>query len=139
MKLGALIARTERRLRAARLHYGHGTGNPHDEAAWLVLRGLGLPFDAPLEREADAGRVEGLIRERIEKRIPAAYLLKEAWLDGVRTVINDRLLHPRTAVGIDTDGNRLLFLVIEWLVYERDGARRVLNGLRSRTRRVRPA
>jgi hypothetical protein len=24
----------------------------------------------------------------------------------------------------------LLFLVIEWLVYERDGARRVLNGLR---------
>ena len=34
-------------------------------------------------------------------------------LDGVRTVINDRLLHPRTAVGIDTDGNRLLFLVID--------------------------
>ena len=34
-------------------------------------------------------------------------------LDGVRTVINDRLLHPRTAVGIDTDGNKLLFLVID--------------------------
>ena len=34
-------------------------------------------------------------------------------LDGVRTVINDRLLHPRTAVGIDTDGHRLLFLVID--------------------------
>ncbi len=24
----------------------------------------------------------------------------------------------------------LLFLVIEWLVYERDGARRILNGVR---------
>lgn len=34
-------------------------------------------------------------------------------LDGVRTVINDRLLHPRTAVGIDTDGLKLLFLVID--------------------------
>lgn len=34
-------------------------------------------------------------------------------LDGVRTVINDRLMHPRTAVGIDTDGRRLLFLVID--------------------------
>ena len=27
-------------------------------------------------------------------------------LDGVRTVVNDRLLHPRTAVGIDTDGQQ---------------------------------
>jgi hypothetical protein len=34
-------------------------------------------------------------------------------LDGVRTVINDRLLHPRTAVGIDADANKLLFLVID--------------------------
>ncbi len=34
-------------------------------------------------------------------------------LNGVRTVVNDRLLHPRTAVGIDTDGNKLLFLVID--------------------------
>ena len=34
-------------------------------------------------------------------------------LDGVRTVVNDRLMHPRTAVGIDTDTNRLLFLVID--------------------------
>jgi hypothetical protein len=34
-------------------------------------------------------------------------------LDGVRTVVNDRLMHPRTAVGIDTDGNKLLFLVID--------------------------
>jgi hypothetical protein len=34
-------------------------------------------------------------------------------LDGVRTVINDRLMHPRTAVGIDADTNRLLFLVVD--------------------------
>jgi len=33
----------------------------------------------------------------------------------------------------------LLFLVVEWLVYERDGARRVLNGIRGRARRLRPA
>ncbi len=34
-------------------------------------------------------------------------------LNGVRTVINDQLLHPRTSVGIDVDGRRLLFLVID--------------------------
>ena len=31
----------------------------------------------------------------------------------------------------------LLFLIIEWLVYERDGARRVVNSLRGSTRRLR--
>lgn len=34
-------------------------------------------------------------------------------LDGVQTVVNDRLMHPRTALGIDVDTNRLLFLVID--------------------------
>jgi ribosomal protein L3 glutamine methyltransferase len=48
LTLAELIRRTEKRLRAARVHYGHGTDNPHDEAAFLVLRGLGLPFDADL-------------------------------------------------------------------------------------------
>ena len=34
-------------------------------------------------------------------------------LNGVQTVVNDQLMHPRTAVGIDVDLNRLLFLVID--------------------------
>lgn len=34
-------------------------------------------------------------------------------LNGVRTVVDDRLMHPRTSVGIDVDGRRLLFLVID--------------------------
>jgi len=33
----------------------------------------------------------------------------------------------------------LFFLVVEWLVYERDGARRLFKGLRQGVRRVRPA
>lgn len=98
MRLAELIRRTERRLRAARLFYGHGTDNPRDEAAFLVLRGLNLPFDAPLEREADPAAVEALIRERIEKRIPAAYLLKEAWLDGERFYVDPRVIVPRSHI-----------------------------------------
>jgi ribosomal protein L3 glutamine methyltransferase len=98
LKLGALIARTERRLRAARLHYGHGTDNPRDEAAYLVLRGLGLPFGASLERDADPARVEKLIRQRIEKRIPAAYLLEEAWLYGLSFYVDRRVIVPRSHI-----------------------------------------
>ncbi|HEX6267386.1 MAG TPA: 50S ribosomal protein L3 N(5)-glutamine methyltransferase [Burkholderiales bacterium] len=98
MKLAALIAQTERRLRAARLHYGHGTDNPRDEAAYLVLRGLGLPFEQDLNLEVDEGRVERLIEQRIEKRIPAAYLLKEAWLDGVPFYVDRRVIIPRSHI-----------------------------------------
>ena len=98
MKLGALIRQTERRLRAARLHYGHGTDNPRDEAAFLVLRGLGLPFDADLERSARPERVEDLVRQRIEQRVPAAYLLNEAWLDGLAFYVDRRVIIPRSHI-----------------------------------------
>jgi ribosomal protein L3 glutamine methyltransferase len=98
LKLGALIRQTERRLRAARLHYGHGTDNPRDEAAFLVLRGLGLPFDADLGRAADPARIEALIAARIEKRIPAAYLLREAWLAGLRFYVDRRVIVPRSHI-----------------------------------------
>jgi len=98
LKLGTLIRQTERRLRAARLHYGHGTDNPRDEAAFLVLRGLGLPFDADLERSARPERVEDLVRQRIEQRVPAAYLLNEAWLDGLAFYVDRRVIIPRSHI-----------------------------------------
>lgn len=98
MKLGELIRRTERRLRAARLHYGHGTDNPRDEAAFLVLRGLGLPFEADLGCEADPAKIEPLIQDRIRKRIPAAYLLREAWLAGLPFYVDRRVIVPRSHI-----------------------------------------
>ena len=96
MNLSALIAQVERRLRAARLHYGHGTDNPHDEAAFLVLRGLGLPFDADLAQGVAPAKVERLVRRRIAERMPAAYLLKEAWLAGLSFYVDRRVIVPRS-------------------------------------------
>lgn len=98
MKLRALIRDTERRLRAARLHFGHGTSSPHDEAAFIVLRGLGLPFDAPLDSEVAPGAVEDLVAARIRTRTPAAYLLREAWLDGVPFYVDERVIVPRSHI-----------------------------------------
>ena len=98
MTLAQLIAKTERRLRAARLHFGHGTDNPRDEAAFLVLRGLGLPFDADLDRPAEPSRIEGLVAQRIRERVPAAYLLSEAWLTGVPFYVDRRVIIPRSHI-----------------------------------------
>lgn len=99
MTLAELIARTERTLRAADLHYGHGTDNPHDEAAWLVLRGLGLPFDADLGRAAsDVARIESLAERRVRERVPVAYLLKEAWLAGEAFYVDERVIIPRSHI-----------------------------------------
>ncbi len=98
MTLRELIRRTEQRLRSARLHYGHGTDNPHDEAAFLVLRGLGLPFGADLAQTADPGKVELLVQRRIEERTPAAYLLNEAWLAGLAFHVDRRVIIPRSHI-----------------------------------------
>ena len=98
MTLAQLIRQTEKRFRAARLHYGHGTDNARDEAAFLVLRGLDLPFSADLSGPADPSRVEPLIRKRIEDRVPAAYLLNEAWLDGMEFYVDRRVIIPRSHI-----------------------------------------
>jgi ribosomal protein L3 glutamine methyltransferase len=98
LTLKELIRKTEGRFKAARLHYGHGTDNAHDEAAFLVLRGLGFPFDADLSQEADPKRVEKLIARRVDERIPAAYLLNEAWLDGQRFYVDRRVIVPRSHI-----------------------------------------
>jgi ribosomal protein L3 glutamine methyltransferase len=122
LTLGELLQQTERRLRRARLHYGHGTDNPRDEAAYLVLRGLGLPFEAPLQRQVGVDgqkRVESLIRKRIRDRIPVAYLLHEAWLAGVAFYVDRRVIVPRSHIA-ELLGDRLR----PWL---RRPARRVLD------------
>ena len=102
MTLAELVKEAERRLRAARLFYGHGTDNPRDEAAFLVLRGLELGFDAPLDRTvppAGRQRIEALLRKRIAQRVPTAYLLKEAWLEGHAFYVDRRVIVPRSHIG----------------------------------------
>ena len=101
MILRELVRDVERRLREARLHYGHGTSNPHDEAAFLVLRGLGLPFDAPADRPVGAreqARVARLAQRRIRERIPLPYLLHEAWLADEPFYVDRRVIIPRSHI-----------------------------------------
>jgi ribosomal protein L3 glutamine methyltransferase len=101
LTLAELIERTAARFAAAALFYGHGTDSPRDEAVWLVLRGLELPFDADLGRAAaaaDIERLERLAARRIDERMPVAYLLKEAWLAGQSFYVDERVIVPRSHI-----------------------------------------
>jgi len=101
LSLAELVRVVAQRLRKAQLHYGHGTTNARDEAAFLVLRGLGLPFEAPAERvitAREAARVERLVQRRIRERIPVAYLLNEAWLADQPFYVDRRVIIPRSHI-----------------------------------------
>jgi ribosomal protein L3 glutamine methyltransferase len=103
LTLRRLVAEVAARLRRARLHYGHGTTNARDEAAFLVLRGLRLPFDAPADRRVGARereRVASLLQRRIRERVPAAYLLNEAWLADERFYVDRRVIVPRSHIAV---------------------------------------
>jgi ribosomal protein L3 glutamine methyltransferase len=107
LTLEELIGKTEKRFKAARLHYGHGTDNAHDEAAFLVLRALRLPFSSPLTTDVSvrsAARIDSLVEKRIGERIPVAYLLREAWLDGQRFYVDERVIVPRSHIAFMLKG-----------------------------------
>lgn len=55
------------------------------------------------------------LSQRIEGGRPTAAISGDRALlvNGVRTVVNNTIAHPRTAVGIDADGRRLYILVVD--------------------------
>lgn len=115
MTLAELIAEAARQLDAANLAYGHGTTNAQDEAAWLVLWKLQLPLDNEIDDRtvsaANADAALALIDQRITTRKPAAYLTREAWLQGVPFYVDERAIVPRSFIAeliADADGQGTL-------------------------------
>lgn len=87
------------------LFYGHGTDNAWDEARQLVLGAVHLPWeiadsylDCNLEEDEIVG-IQLLLKRRIEERVPAAYLLGEAWFCGMSFIVDPRVLVPRSPIG----------------------------------------
>ncbi len=117
MKLIELINAQSARLKQAGVSFGHGTTNAFDEAAWLVLWSLKMPWDG-LEREASKevtpeaqAEVEKLVSQRIETRQPTAYLTREAWLQNVPFYVDERTIVPRSFIAellVDGEGEGLL-------------------------------
>jgi ribosomal protein L3 glutamine methyltransferase len=96
-----LIERGARRLRRARVFFGHGTDNARDESAALVWHALGLPTaTARIYQRVTTLRQQQQARElitrRIRERTPAVYLTGETWFAGLKFLTDPRALIPRS-------------------------------------------
>ncbi len=88
----------------AGLYFGHGSANAYDEAAYLILKSLYLPLDQ-LDSFLDARvttdeceHVLKIIERRVKDRIPAAYLMHEAWLGEYSFYVDERVIIPRSFI-----------------------------------------
>lgn len=86
----------------ANIYFGHGTDNAWDESLSLIAQVLQLPqplhhdfFNARLTA-SEKLQVMDLVKIRIEKRIPLAYLTHQAWFAGLPFYVDERVLVPRS-------------------------------------------
>ena len=86
------------------IFFGHGTDNSYDEAVWLILSALHLPHDTlhnfldAVITEQERKYLAQLINQRITKRTPTAYLVREAWLRGFKFYVDERVIVPRSFI-----------------------------------------
>lgn len=99
-----LLRHAVSRFNAAQLTFGHGSDNAWDEAVYLLLHTLHLPLDT-LEPFLDARvlpdertRFIEHVNRRCDERIPVAYLTGEAWLQGYRFSVDERVIVPRSPI-----------------------------------------
>ena len=92
------------RFHQAGLFFGHGSSDAYDEAVYLVLHILYLPLDR-LEPFLDARLTEreraevlNIIERRVQERIPAAYLTREAFLGEFSFYVDERVIVPRSFI-----------------------------------------
>ena len=89
---------------ASDIFYGHGTDNAYDEAVWLILSALYLPHDTLNNfldsrlTTAERNKIADFINQRITLHKPTAYLVKEAWLQGFKFYVDERVIVPRSFI-----------------------------------------
>jgi len=124
--VGAAIERCARALEGAHVHFGHGTDNACDEAAELVFYAARLPhekgsavYDEPLSRRGRA-LVDALLKERIKRRAPLAYLTHRAFFAGLELYVDERVIVPRSPIA-----ELVLTRFAPWIASR--GVRRILD------------
>lgn len=88
----------------AQLFFEQGSDEAFEEARTLVLGSLHLPYelhDKYLDcnlHHAEHAVLQAVLQQRIEQRIPAAYLLNETCIAGLLFKVNEHVLIPRSPI-----------------------------------------
>ena len=92
------------RFNEAGVYFGHGTDNPWDEAAALLAHCLFLPpltddklLNVRLTKPERRAFVD-MLSQRIELRMPAAYLTHQAYFCNLPFYVDQRVLVPRSPI-----------------------------------------
>jgi len=89
---------------AHQAYFGHGTDNAWDEALFLITSALHLPYPFRQEylsarlTEKEKEKIIDLFKRRIKEKIPAPYLVREAWFAGLTFYVDERVLIPRSPI-----------------------------------------
>jgi ribosomal protein L3 glutamine methyltransferase len=92
------------RMGQAQVFFGHGQADAVDESAQLLGAALKLPherLDLFLDARLNASEIATLLQlidRRVVDRVPVAYLLGEAWLQGYRFRSDTRAIIPRSFI-----------------------------------------
>ena len=86
------------------VYFGHGTDNAWDEAVYLLSHVLDLPPNADrslLDNSvpvAEQNKIEALFQRRINERVPAPYITKQAWFCSLPFYVDERVIVPRSPI-----------------------------------------
>ncbi|MEZ7819197.1 MAG: 50S ribosomal protein L3 N(5)-glutamine methyltransferase [Pseudomonadales bacterium] len=112
--VGQLIEQIHQRFTDASLSYGHGTDNAWDEAVYLVLWMTDCDDDeSSLSLSVSPEQVNeifALSAQRIERRVPLAYLLGCCQFMGYEFLLEPGVVVPRSPIGYLIDAAEQLWL-----------------------------
>jgi ribosomal protein L3 glutamine methyltransferase len=86
------------------IYFGHGTDNAWDEAVYLLSSVLNLPPNADRSlldhsvSDDDQEKITALFRRRINERLPAPYITKQAWFCSLPFYVDERVIVPRSPI-----------------------------------------
>lgn len=102
--IGEAIECVSAALENADVYFGHGTDNPWDEAAQLVLSVVKLPLDSDPAvlpgalATTERSEIDRLLQRRIDEQVPLPYLLGTAWFAGLEFACDQRAIIPRSPI-----------------------------------------
>ena len=98
--LKQIVTIASKELDHADLFFGHGTDNAWDEACWLVetivkANGVDKIEEGMTLDDEVLCQLRMTLDQRIEEKVPLAYLLNEEWFAGQPYYVNDKVIIPR--------------------------------------------